>query len=505
MRVSSKRGALRLETGLLLVGMMLLAGCTYLLATVDQRVRAVEKVKDKEYGEDYYRFAELMAEIFVDIEDKYVEDVPPEKLFKAALSGVFDALDPHSAYLSADNFKELEKNTIEGEFSGIGIHIGMRDEILTVISPIPGTPAARAGLKAWDRIVEIEGESTEGMNLQDAVKRLTGPVGTEVSVKVYRPSDGKAKTHKIVRDRVVIENVYANTDEGKHVTEYYKYLLDNKIGYVRLLKFVSDHTSSHLEAALEKMKKAGVEGLILDLRYNSGGLLTESIRTADFFLNKNDVVVVTKGRLSDQNQEYRARDGKLVDWPMIVLVNEGTASAAEILSGALQDHHRALLLGPEGRTTFGKGLVQTIVPLRVSLERDDKGNDLPNAIQVTTAKYYTPNNAGPDGKCIQGVGITPDITVKLTRKQESQVLRKGLLLGDPISEEPDTKSGDDKAVKKDEGGDKDDDQSDDDEGEPFYLRKKKKLPPTPKTEDVQLRYGVDVLRGMMLARSAEAK
>jgi len=494
---------LRLETGLLLAGILLLAACTYLLATVDQRVRATEKIKDKDYSKDYYRFAELMAEVFVQIEEKYVEDVEPEKLFRAALSGVFNALDPHSAYLSADNFKELEKNTIEGEFSGIGIHIGVRDDVLTVISPIPGTPAARMGVQAWDRIVEVEGKSTEGMTVQDAVKVLTGPVGTEVKIRIYRPSERKTIPLTIVRDRVVIENVYSNVDDGPHVNEYFKYLLDQKVGYVRLLKFVSEHTSKRLEEALEKMRKAGVEALILDLRFNSGGLLTESIRTADFFLDKDDVVVVTKGRLPDQNQAYRARNPRLVDWPMIVLVNEGTASASEILAGALQDHRRALLLGPEGRTTFGKGLVQTIIPLRVSLEKDEKGNDLPNVIQVTTAKYYTPNNEGPEGVCIQGVGITPDITVPLTRQHERDLLRKGMLLGDPVSVEPGADSDESKDSKDEDNKDKDSqNENDDEESEPFYMRQKQQLPPTPQTEDLQLRYGVDVLRGMMLARRA---
>ncbi len=487
-----KRFAGKTEKGLLLGSFILLIITTFLLSTLGGRVSAVDKIEsgDEEFSEQYARFAELMAEIIVNIDEKYVEEVDQERIFKAALQGVFDALDQHSSYLGSENYRALEKDT-EGEFSGIGIHINLDAMgILTVVSPIPGTPGARAGLQAWDRIIEIEGVTTEGFTTREAVEKLTGPVGTEVSFVIYRPSTSERIPFTVIRDRIKIESVYSNVDSGEHVTDYFKYLAENGIGYARLTGF-SEHVSTDLHKRINAMKQEGIHGLILDLRFNSGGLLTESIRVSDLFLDEDQVVVVTKGRTPAQTEVYKAKNPALIDWPIVVLVNEGTASASEIVAGAMQDHKRALLVGPKDKNTFGKGLVQTVAMLNVSLEKDPDGNPLPNGIRLTTAKYYTPNNAGPDGKTMHLVGIAPDVRVEITDEHNLDLLRKGWLLGDPSNEEPEE---DDQSeeVKQDDG-------AGDEEELPFYMKRRHApVEEKPDTEDIMLKYGVDLMRGLML-------
>ncbi|MFW5870099.1 MAG: S41 family peptidase [Candidatus Sumerlaeota bacterium] len=496
------RFAGKTEKGLLIAGLILLTMTTYLLTTLDERVRAVDKIKngrvgDEEFSEQYARFAELMAEIIVQIDEKYVEEVDQERIFKAALQGVFDALDPHSGYLGSENYRALEKDT-EGEFSGIGIHINMDSMgVLTVVSPIPGTPAARAGLQAWDRIVEIEGESTEDFTTSDAVDKLTGPVGTEVSFTVFRPSSSERIPFTVIRDRIKIENVYSNVDDGPHVTPFFEYLIDEHIGYVRLTGF-SEHVSKDLQKVLTEMKRRGVKGLILDLRFNSGGLLGESIRVSDLFLKEGKTIVATKGRLPEQNQTYKAENPQFVDWPMVLMINEASASASEIVAGAMQDHKRALLVGPKGKNTFGKGLVQTVSMLRVSLEKDEDGNPLPNGLRLTTAKYYTPANTGPDGESLDLVGIAPDVRVEFSDDHVRDLLRKGWLLGDPSSEEPD-ENGISQDDSTEENGEETDDQSNIEEEEPFYMRRRREpVEEKPQTPDIMLKYSLDLIRGLML-------
>jgi carboxyl-terminal processing protease len=563
--------AARLQNGLLLIGILLLCVCAYLVATIDQRVRATEKIKDgkvgketgakvagKDFSEKYQRFSEVMAEVIVHVQDNYVEDVDPDRIFKAALNGVFEALDTHSSYLTSENFQKLEQS-IEADFSGIGVHINLdQNGLLTVISPIPGSPAARVGLRAWDRIIEIEGESTEGLSSSEAVKRLTGPTGTKVNITIFRPSTKERLPFSIVRNRIKIESVYSNVDDGDYVTPYFKYLLENHIGYIRLTQF-NETIAEDLEKVLDKMGAQKVQGVILDLRFNSGGLLNESIDVSSLFLKKGQMIVATKGRLKEQNKEYVSQRDQKVDWPMIVLVNEATASASEILAGALQDHKRAILVGPEGKNTYGKGLVQTITPMRVSLEQDANSNDLPNAIRLTTAKYYTPNNAGPDGKSMHLVGIEPDVHVEVSDAQYEKLLTKGLMLGDPVmvesdkdkeksaaakpegetskdakpetpapgdtktekpadSKETETKkeNAPDKETKdsqntslksEDEGAGLDEKllkpaETEEDESVPFYMRKKRQpAKKHPVTEDVQLRYSVDLMHGLLFSNS----
>lgn len=551
-------GASKWRAALLLsAGVLLLTACSFMLATAetpretgkadDKATTATKPGKSKtdksdktaankapidkaKFSDDYYRFSELLAEIFIQIQDKYVDPVPPEKLFNATLNGMFNALDPHSSYMNADNFKDLEKAT-EGSFSGIGIHIDNRDGILTVVSPIPGSPSARLGVQAWDRIIQIEDHSTEGMSTTQAVKELTGPVGTKVKIVLWREKTRERIPLTIVRDKVKIQSVYSNVDDAPYVTPFFKDLLKEKIGYIRLGKF-SENVAADLEKALVKLKQHGVEGLVLDGRYNTGGLLDEGLKVAELFLDKDQVIVATKGRNKGSETVYRAKRAKECNWPMVMLINEGSASATEILAGALKDHKRAVLVGPEGQNTFGKALVQSVMPLNVHLEKDKDGNYLPNALRLTTARYYTPNNIGENGQSIQGIGIAPNITVKLTAKQRADLLTQGLLLGEPPLSEPGKETDKPKAADAMKTLKKNSDEEDEDSGDApggddsptsetirsnggvpapaprskpaddntFYL-KKKIIPKRNTTKDVQLQYGADLMRALLAIKT----
>ncbi|MCX7624803.1 MAG: S41 family peptidase [Candidatus Sumerlaeaceae bacterium] len=373
--------------------------------------RAVKKADDDQFWE----FTAMFSEIYNEIQNKYVEEVDSKKLFEGALQGMFLTLDPHSQYMDPDNYSQLEKDT-EGAFSGVGLHITIRDGVLTVIAPIPGSPAAKAGVRPWDRIVEIDGKKTEGITIIDAVKKLTGPAGTTVTIKVYREGEPDFLTFTLVRKNIKIESVY------------YK-MLDDKVGYVRLAKF-SDATSRDLRKAIEFFKEKNAKGMILDLRFNAGGLLKEAIDVSDLFLPKGKVIVSTKGRMKNQNQEFRSENDPITDLPMIVLVNKASASASEIVAGALKDHRRAMVVGVKGARTYGKGSVQTIEEISHSFEKDENGNYRPAAIRLTTAKYYTPS-----GVSIDKIGITPDIAVELPKGHEADLLRHGMFGDPPMDEE----------------------------------------------------------------------
>jgi carboxyl-terminal processing protease len=389
--------------------------------------RAVKKADDDQFWE----FTAMFSEIYNEIQNRYVDEVEPKKLFEGALQGMFLTLDPHSQYMDPDSYSQLEKDT-EGAFSGVGLHITIRDGVLTVIAPIPGSPAAHAGVRPWDRIVEIDGKKTEGITILEAVKKLTGPAGTTVTIKVYREGEPDFLTFTLVRKNIKIESVY------------YK-MLDDKIGYVRIAKF-SDATSRDLRKAIEFFKEKNAKGIILDLRFNAGGLLKEAIDVSDLFLPKGKVIVSTKGRIKSQNQEFRSENDPITDLPMIVLVNKASASASEIVAGALKDHKRAILVGVKGSRTYGKGSVQTIEEISHSFEKDENGNYRPAAIRLTTARYYTPS-----GKSIDKIGITPDIAVELPKNHEADILRHGLL-GDPPMEEDEVTSTPSRFTWKNEKG-----------------------------------------------------
>jgi len=327
---------------------------------------------------DAYKDLETFSNVLSVIENNYVEEVDTEKLIEGAIKGMLNSLDPHSSFMKPDDFKELQVET-KGSFTGIGIEVTMVDGILTVVSPIEGSPAYDVGLKAGDRILKINDESTKDMDLMEAVKKLRGPKGSSVTISIFREGWTELQDFIIKRDVIPLHSVKVK-------------MLDSHYGYARITNF-QNKTTKDLDNALKDLTEVNsVKGLILDLRNNPGGLLDQAIRMSDLFIDEG-VIVSTQGRLEDQNDVYYAHaSGSLFSFPMVVLVNEGTASAAEIVAGAMQDHRRALILGTQ---TFGKGSVQTIIPM-------------PNGagLRLTTARYYTPN-----GISIQAKGITPDIVV----------------------------------------------------------------------------------------------
>jgi carboxyl-terminal processing protease len=328
-----------------------------------------------------YQNIKIFTEILDEIEKKYVEREDPQKLIYGAIRGMIETLDPHSAFLTPEEYRELRIET-KGSFGGIGIEITIKDGILTVVSPIEDTPAFQKGIKAGDKIIKIDGALTKSMTLMDAVKAIRGPKGKDVVLTIMRQGVPKLFDVAITRDVIVIKSVKSR-------------IIDDNIGYIRILTF-QEETAERLKDALAEIKAGGkpLQGLILDLRNNPGGLLDQAVKVSDLFLDSG-LIVYTQGRVESQNMKFEAQPSVEFDkkLPMVVLVNHGSASASEIVAGALQDHHRALVLGVQ---TFGKGSVQTIIPL------EDE-----SALRLTTALYYTPM-----GTSIQAKGITPDVVVE---------------------------------------------------------------------------------------------
>jgi carboxyl-terminal processing protease len=337
------------------------------------------------------------TDVFGRIKSDYVEAVDDKKLISEAINGMLTGLDPHSAYLDADAFRELQVGT-QGEFGGLGIEVGMEDGFVKVISPIEDTPAFRAGLKSGDLIIKLDETNVKGMSLNDAVKRMRGKPNTDITLTVIRKGEAKPRIITLTRAVIQIQSVKSKA-------------LDPGYGYVRITQF-QEHSAEKLAAALEKLYKENngtLKGLVLDLRNDPGGLLNAAVAVSAAFLPQNALVVYTDGRTEDSKMrlyaspEYYTRGGRddvikklpagVKTVPMVVLVNGGSASASEIVAGALQDHKRAIIMGTQ---TFGKGSVQTILPL---------GNN--TAIKLTTARYFTPN-----GRSIQAKGIIPDIVVE---------------------------------------------------------------------------------------------
>jgi carboxyl-terminal processing protease len=337
-----------------------------------QRVDAVGK--DAAY-ENLQTFTNILAIV----QKNYVEDVTTDQLVEGAINGMLTSLDPHSAYLTPDLYKELQVDT-KGSFGGLGIEITVRNGVLTVVSPIEDTPAYRAGVKAGDQVIKIDGEFTKDMTLVEAVKKMRGPKGSKVILSIKREGVNSLFDVSLVREVIKIQSVKSKW-------------LDKGYGYIRLAQF-QERSANDVERVLETWSREGsIEGIVLDLRNDPGGLLTQAVKVSDLFLDAG-MIVYTDGRLENQKQKYFARrPGSYTDFPMVVLVNGGTASASEIVAGALQDHKRAVILGT---TTFGKGSVQTILPL------DDN-----SALRLTTARYYTPS-----GRSIQATGIVPDIVLE---------------------------------------------------------------------------------------------
>ena len=371
--------------------------------------------------EDVYKNIEIFTEVLRQVENSYVEPQDSQKLIYGAIKGMVQSLDPHSSFMTKEEYKELMTET-KGSFSGIGIEITIKDKILTVVSPIEGTPAYKAGMKAGDKIIKVEGESTQDMGIMEAVKKIRGPEGSKVNLTIVREGMDKPLELSITRGVIPLKSV-----------RYY--VLSPGIGYIRNSNFQSN-TSNDLSSALEILDKDGMlKGLIIDLRNNPGGLLSQAIEVSEQFLDSG-VIVSTKGRESSHNITATAHKNKKdSEYPIIVLVNGGSASAAEIVAGALQDNKKAIILGSR---TFGKGSVQSILPLS-----DGSG------LRLTTARYYTPS-----GKSIQSSGITPDIemsfvvTEEKAKKKSPRFIREEDLKGHILLEEGNAKKTDEKKPKE---------------------------------------------------------
>ncbi|MGA2685042.1 MAG: S41 family peptidase [Verrucomicrobiota bacterium] len=352
-----------------------------------------------EQKDSVYPNLELFANVLEKVRTEYVDgtNLTYHDLVYDALKGMIDSLDPHSEFMDPEEYQELQSDT-EGAFGGLGLVVAMKDNYITVVTPMDDTPGFRAGVLAGDRIIKINGKSTDKLALQDAVKELRGDPGTQVTVTVQRPSSGV--TRDLTMTRAII-----NVDMVKDINGKKDFPLGpDQIGYIRITQF-GDNTSDELEDALNKLKAQGMKALILDLRGNPGGLLDEAVGVCSKFLPRGQLVVTTEGRDPDQNSIRRA-DGhgdELNGMPMVVLVNLGSASASEIVTGCLQDLHRGIVLGEK---TFGKGSVQSIFPL-------DDGS----ALKLTTAKYYTPSH-----RVIHEHGITPDVVVPMTDEEEAALI-----------------------------------------------------------------------------------
>ena len=394
-------------------------------------------------SDDTYRQLTLFGDVFQRVRANYVESVTDEDLIEAAINGMLTSLDPHSTYLPDDNFKKVQQQTT-GKFGGLGIEVTMENGFLKVVSPIDDTPAFDAGLQPEDLILTVDDESIVGITLSEAVEKLRGPIGSEVNITVQRADDEPFDV-AIIRDEIKIRSVRSR--------------LYDDIGYIRITTF-SEQTSPGLKKAVEELTKEaenGLAGIVLDLRNNPGGLLSEAIKVTDAFLERGEIVS-TRGRDSSDMQHAYARPGDITNGlPVVVLINSGSASASEIVAGALKDHRRAILMGTR---SFGKGSVQTIMPM--------PGH---GAIRLTTARYYTPS-----GVSIQAKGIDPDIEVALARIEK---LNQG-----PIREEDLRGALDGSEKEADENASKDGEQAEE--------------PVDPSEIDFQLARALDLLRGLTI-------
>lgn len=340
------------------------------------------KTANSQNVDKFYQKIDLFSEVLEKIQDEYVDEVDQSEVMDAAINGVLQSLDPYSAYMNPTIFEEMQTET-SGEFGGLGIEVSMEAGVVKVIAPIDDTPASKAGIKAGDYIVKINDEQVQGKTLLEAVNLMRGPIGSSIEITIRRKGLKKAKNIKIIREIIQIKSVRAR-------------LIGNQIGYLRLTAF-NDNSGNQLKKEISKLKKnKKLIGYILDLRNNPGGLLSQAIKISDFFLNDGEIVS-TKGRRTKESRKSFAEKYHVGDIikgkPLIVLINAGSASASEIVAGALQDHKRAILLG---ETTFGKGSVQSIIPLK------NRG-----AIRLTVSKYYLPS-----GKSISEIGVSPDIQIE---------------------------------------------------------------------------------------------
>ena len=393
-----------------------------------------------------YKELNLFGDVFDKVRSEYVDDVSDDTLIEGAINGMLTSLDPHSNYLNSKNFNDMKVQT-RGEFGGLGIEVSMENGLIKVVSPIDDTPAARAGLKPGDLITQLDGTPVQGMTLPEAVEKMRGPINSDITLRISRAGKDPFDV-KLTRATIKIQSVRSHLENGN-------------IGYVRITSF-NEQTDVGLENAMKNLKQqAGnkLAGIVLDLRNNPGGLLDQAVAVSDAFLDKGEIVS-TRGRRTDDAQRYNAHPGDITGGlPVVVLINSGSASASEIVAGALQDHHRAILMGTR---SFGKGSVQTIIPL--------PGH---GAMRLTTARYYTPS-----GRSIQAKGIEPDIIVEAAKIEHP--------------------ANDANAVAKKEDTAKTDPDNPEDQAtvDPTVIG-------TP--DDYQLARAVDMLRGIALLGSAHAE
>ncbi|MFQ5960346.1 MAG: S41 family peptidase [Candidatus Methylomirabilales bacterium] len=373
--------------------MLVIALLTVVIVTsgVHQRVVATEETYDT---------LKVFSEVLTLVRNNYVDTSESKELIYGAIRGMLTTLDPHSSFMPPDVYKEMQIDT-HGSFGGLGIEITVRDRHLTIVAPIEGTPADRAELEAGDRIVRIDGQETKDMTLMEAVRKLRGPKGSEVTITILREGQEPFDV-SITRDIIEVHSVRASD-------------LGDGIGYIRVASF-QERTRRDLEDALMTLQKNGMRGLVLDLRNNPGGLLSQAVQVADLFLEKGQLIVYTEGRAKNQNLRFVDEHENPQDFPMVVVINRGSASASEIVAGALQDHQRAVLVGTK---TFGKGTVQTVIPLN-----DGSG------LRLTTARYFTPQR-----RAIDSIGMTPDIVVEppkptTTSKPPRSIDRRSQTIGE---------------------------------------------------------------------------
>jgi carboxyl-terminal processing protease len=371
------------------IGNFKIASVIFAVFLIGVLIGSGQSQKVSALSNNMYEDLKVFTDVIGLIQKDYVEETKSKDLIQGAIKGMLETLDPHSAFMPPNVFKEMQEET-KGRFEGLGIEITLKDGILTVVSPIEGTPAFRAGILAGDQIIKIDGESTKNFTLVDSVKRMRGPRGTKVTITIMREGLPKPKDFTLVRDVIPVRSV-------RHE------LLEKNYGYVRISQF-QEKTDGDFEKALkalEEESKGALKGLVLDLRNNPGGLLDQAVKISDRFIDSG-VIVSIDGRREEAKQKWPAHpDGTATRYPLIVLVNGGSASGAEIVAGAIQDHGRGILVGTQ---TFGKGSVQTIIPLK-----DGSG------LRLTTARYYTPS-----GRSIQAKGIVPDIIVKPSRPEEEK-------------------------------------------------------------------------------------
>jgi len=428
----------------------LMAG-TAIGVSLPQIVATTQAQESSSSARETYEQLDLFGDIFERVRQNYVEEVDEKELINAAINGMLSSLDPHSSYLPPESFEDMREQT-EGVFGGLGIEVTMENNFVKVVAPIDGTPAAEAGLEAGDYVTHIDGESVLGLSLSDAVERMRGPVGSEITITVTREDREEPFEVTIVRDTITIRAVRSRAE--------------GDVGVLRITTF-NKQTTENLESAIEELREEigeeDLAGYVIDLRNNPGGLLSQAVSVADAFLEEGEIVS-TRGRNLEEAERRNAEPGDLTDGkPLVVLINEGSASASEIVAGALQDQRRAIVLGAK---SFGKGSVQTVMRL------GDKG-----AMKLTTARYYTPS-----GRSIQALGIEPDILVEERRIETN---------------------GDDEGPMRrrseaDLRGSLESDLTDDERQQLERERERHEATAALREEDFQLAYALDLLNGLAI-------